>query len=139
MTDEIELTDDGIEQHIDDHHANLRQAADALGVDTPDVSDKALDAQKAALFGDGERAKELEKQAADGIAAKFKETLRLSAAIAQAAGVDEEKIKDYRTESEGAKAFKAALSGGAGQTQERDKSGDRRSSDAFKEALARGE
>lgn len=136
MTDDIDLTDDDtIEQHIERQHTNLRLAAEALGVDTPETSDKSLDAQKAALFGDQDRADELAKQAGNDLAETFEETLRLSAAIADAASVDEEKIEDYREESDEAKSFKAALSGNV-DIDENNGDGERTAS--FKDALGSG-
>lgn len=134
MTDEIELTDDGIGQHIERHHQNLRLAAAALGIDRPEVDDKKLAAQKAALFGDQDRAAELEKQAGNDLADTFKESLLLSSAIADAVGVNEDKIEDYRSESDASKSFKAALSGNV----EIDDSSDDGRTSSFKNALGSG-
>ena len=135
MTNDIELTDDAIEQHIERHHQNLRLAAAALDIDRPEVNDKKLAAQKAALFGDQERAAELEKQAGDGLADTFEEVLLLSSAIADAVGVSDGKIEDYRTESDEAKSFKAALAGNVDIDDER---GDTDRTSSFKNALGSG-
>lgn len=111
MTDTIDITADNFEEQLDNWHANLRLAAEHLGVEAPEVTDKSMRATKARLFGGEERAEKLEKQSANGAREQFAECLHLTAAIAEAAGAPEEKVADYRTESESTKAFKHALGG----------------------------
>lgn len=103
-----------IEKAIEQQHETLVAVAEAVGVDDKDMPDNpAVEAQKAALVNNEQRAEKFAEQADEhGMAEQFVDSQKLIAGIAKTVGVSQRQVKTDLADDDETEAYKQSLVGG---------------------------